>query len=159
MTEVHLKNWNLKLSIVQAPLQFGQKANFSFYSPNHQKLQFLKSGKYSSGPKKKKSALICFSLQSCVLQLFPYFSGCVDSRPRSFFDANMDPTGRDTTQQWIKIIEAYFTTKPVLLTWQCMRGFDRNNVPDRSTIQRLAVTFRKKVSVTDGHKDHSGRHR
>ena len=71
----------------------------------------------------------------------------------------MDPTGRDTTQKGIKIIEAYFTTKPVLLTRQCMRGFDRNNVPDRSKIQRLVVKFRKTVSVTDGHKDHSGRHR
>ena len=71
----------------------------------------------------------------------------------------MDPTGRNTTQQGIKIIEEYFTAKPVLLTRQCMRGFDRNNVPDRSTIQRLVVKFRKTVSVTDGQKDHKGRHR
>ena len=32
------------------------------------------------------------------------------------FDNNMDPTGRFTTQQRIKTIEAYFATKSVLLT-------------------------------------------
>ena len=33
----------------------------------------------------KKSALFCFSSQSCVLQFFPYFSGGVNSRPGRFF--------------------------------------------------------------------------
>ena len=100
-----------------------------------------------------------FFITKLCFTIFSYFSGCVDSRPRRFFGANMDPTGRDTTQQGIKIIEEYFTAKPVLLTRQCMRGFDRNNVPDRGTIQRLVVKFRKTVSVTDGQKDHKGRHR
>ena len=72
----------------------------------------------------------------------------------------MDPTGRYTTQQRVKIIEAYFATKTVLLTQrQCRRDFGRNNVPDRRTIQRLVAKFRETGSVTDAHKGHSGRHR
>ena len=60
----------------------------------------------------------------------------------------MDPTGRYTTQQRIKIIEAYFTAKSVLLTqWQCRKDFGRNNVPDGRTIQRLVVKFEKAGSV------------
>ena len=69
----------------------------------------------------------------------------------------MDPTGRYTTQQRIKIIEAYFTAKSVLLTqWQCRKDFGRNNVPDGRTIQRLVAKFRKNGSVADAHK---GQHR
>ena len=72
----------------------------------------------------------------------------------------MDPTGRYTTQQRVKIIEAYFATKSVLLTQrQCRRDFGRNNVPDRRTIQRLVAKFRETGSVADAHKGHSGRHR
>ena len=64
----------------------------------------------------------------------------------------MDPTGRYTTQQRIKIIEAYFTAKSVLLTqWQCRKDFGRNNVPDGRTIQRLVAKFRK----TDARKPRS----
>ena len=56
----------------------------------------------------------------------------------------MDPTGRDTKQQRIKIIEAYFAAKSVLLTQrQCRKDFGRNNVPDGRTIQRLVAKFRK----------------
>ena len=33
----------------------------------------------------KKRAVFCFSSQSCVLQFFQYFSGCLDSRPGKFF--------------------------------------------------------------------------
>ena len=64
----------------------------------------------------KKSALFCFSSQSCVLQFFSIFfqvvqrAGLGDS-----FDTNMDPTGLYTTQQHIKGIEAYFARKSVLL--------------------------------------------
>ena len=72
----------------------------------------------------------------------------------------MDPTGRFTMQQQIKIIKAYFTTKSVLLTQlKCRRGFGKNNVSDRRTIQRLMAKFRETGSVADAHKCHSGRHR
>ena len=72
----------------------------------------------------------------------------------------MDPTGRYTTQQRIKIIEGYFATKSVLLTQrQCRRDFGRNNVPVRRTIQHSVAKFRKTGSVADVHKGHSGRHR
>ena len=106
----------------------------------------------------EKSSLFCFSSQSCVLQFFfhifqvVYTAGLGDS-----FDTNMDPTGRYTTQQRIKIIEAYFATKSVLLTqWQCRRDLGRNNIPDRSIVQRLVDKFRKIENVADAHKD---RHR
>ena len=60
----------------------------------------------------------------------------------------MDPSGRYTTQQRIKIIEAYFVAKSVLLIErQCRRDFGRNNVPDGRTIQRLVAKFRKTGSV------------
>ena len=53
-------------------------------------------------------------------------------------------------QQGIKIIEAYFATKSVLLTQlKCRRDFGRNNVPDRKTIQRLMAKFRETGSVAD----------
>ena len=69
----------------------------------------------------------------------------------------MDPSGHYTTQQRIKIIEAYFAAKSVLLTQrQCRKDFGRNNVPDGRTIQRLMAKFRKTGSVADAHKD---RHR
>ena len=69
----------------------------------------------------------------------------------------MDPTGRYTTQQQIKIIMAYFATKSVLLTQrQCRRDLGRNNVPDRRTIQRLVAKFWKTGSVADARK---GQHR
>ena len=66
------------------------------------------------------------------------------------FDANTDPTGRFATQQRIKIIEAYFATKSVLLTERkCWRDFGRNNVLDRRAIQRLMAKFRETGSVAD----------
>ena len=68
----------------------------------------------------------------------------------------MDPTGRYTTQQRIKIIEAYFATKSVLLTQrQSRRDLDRNNIPDRRRIQHLVAKCRKTGNVADAHK---GRH-
>ena len=65
----------------------------------------------------------------------------------------MDPSGRYTTQQRIKIIEAYFAAKSVLLTQrQCRKDFGRNNVPTGRTIQRLVAKFQKTGSVADAHK-------
>ena len=56
----------------------------------------------------------------------------------------MDPSGRYTTQERIKIVEAYFVVKSVLLTQrQCRKDFGKNNVHDRRTIQRLVAKFRK----------------
>ena len=64
----------------------------------------------------------------------------------------MDPSGHYTTQERIKIIEAYFAAKSVLLTQrQCRKDFGRNNVPDGRTIQRLVAKFRK----TDARKPRS----
>ena len=66
----------------------------------------------------------------------------------------MDPTGRYSKQQRIKIIDAYFAAKSVLLSQRkCRKDFGRNNVPDRRTIQRLVAKFRKIESVADAHKD------
>ena len=56
--------------------------------------------------------------------------------------------------QGIKIIEAYFTAKSVLLTqWQCRKDFGRNSVPDGRTTQCLVAKFWKNGSVVDTHKD------
>ena len=69
----------------------------------------------------------------------------------------MDPTGRYTKQQRIKVIDAYFAAESVLLTQrQCRKNFGRNNVPDGRTIQCLVAKFQKIGSVADTHK---GRHR
>ena len=66
------------------------------------------------------------------------------------FDTNVDPTGRFTTQQPIKIIEAYFTTKSVLLTQrQYKRDFGRSNVPDRRTIKCLVAKIRETGSIEE----------
>ena len=55
-----------------------------------------------------------------------------------------------TTQQPIKIIEAYFAAKSVLLTQRkCRKDFEKNNVPDRRTIQRLMARFRETESMAD----------
>ena len=56
----------------------------------------------------------------------------------------MDPSWHYTTQQQIKIIEAYFAAKSVLLTQrQCRKDFGRNKVPDGRTIQLLVAKFQK----------------
>ena len=71
----------------------------------------------------------------------------------------MDPTGRYTTQQRIKINEACFAKKSVLLTQhQCRGDFGRNNVPDRKTIQRFLAKFRETESMADAHKRQDGQH-
>ena len=90
----------------------------------------------------KKSAYFVFHPKVFVLHFFPYFLAGVDSRPGRFF-WHLDPSGRYTTQQPIKIIETYFTVKSVLLTQrQCKKDFGRNNVPDGRTIQRMVAKFR-----------------
>ena len=65
----------------------------------------------------------------------------------------MDTSERYTTQQQIKIIEAYFAAQSVVVTqWQCREDFGRNNVPDGRTIQHLVANFQKTGSVADAHK-------
>ena len=106
----------------------------------------------------EKSSLFCFLSQSCVLQYFfsIFFRWC----PQQAWEILLTPIWIIWTlyyAQRIKIIEAYFTTKSVLLTqWQCRRDLGRNNIPDRSIIQRLVAKFRKTKNVADAHKD---RHR
>ena len=97
---------------------------------------------------------LCFTIFSHIFQVVQ--TACLGD----YFDTNMDPTGRYTAQQRIKIIKVYFAAKSVLLTQrQCRRDFGRNNVPDRGTILCLVAKFRETGSVADAHKDHSGRHR
>ena len=101
-----------------------------------------------------KSAIFCFSSQSCVLQFFPYLSGGVDGRPGRFF---WHQYGSNWTLYYAaadKIIAAYFASKSVLLTQrQCRKDFGTNSVPDSRTIQCLVAKFRKTGSVADAHKD------
>ena len=110
------------------------------------------------GPKKRS---ILFFIPRLCFTIFQHIFQVVQTISLSnSFDTNMNPTGRYTTQQWIKIIEAYFATKSVLLTQQqSRRDFGRNNVHDRRTIQPLVVKFRETGSVVDAHKGHSGRNR
>ena len=95
-----------------------------------------------------------FLSQSCVLQFFFHIFQVVQTtRLRIFFDPNMDPTGRYTTQKRIKIIKAYFAAKSILLTQpQCRKDFGRNNIPDRRTIHCLMVRFWEIGSVVDTQK-------
>ena len=66
----------------------------------------------------------------------------------------MDPPTRYTVQERIKIVEAYFATKSVVLTQrQFRRDFSRKNSPSRLTIRRLIETFRETGSVGDKIKD------
>ena len=62
-------------------------------------------------------------------------------------------------QQQIKIIEAYFAAKSVLLSHrQCRKDFGRKSVPDGRTMQHLLAKFQKTESVADAHKCHEERH-
>ena len=71
----------------------------------------------------------------------------------------MDPNRRYTIQQRIKIIEAYFAAKSVLLSHRlCRKGFGRNSVPDGRTMQHLVAKFQKTENVADAHKRHEERH-
>ena len=72
----------------------------------------------------------------------------------------MDPPTRYTVQERIKIVEAYFATKSVVLTQrQFRRDFPRKNPPSRLTIRRLLEKFRETGSVGDTNKGDSGRPR
>ena len=52
------------------------------------------------------------------------------------------------TQQRIKIVEAYFVTKLVLLTQRQYRiHFGRNEVPDKKTTENLMAKFRETGNV------------
>lgn len=52
------------------------------------------------------------------------------------------------TQQRIKIVEAYFVTKLVLLTQRQYRiYFGRNEVPDKKTTENLMAKFRETGNV------------
>ena len=66
-----------------------------------------------------------------------FFRWCRQQDREIFFDTNMDSTRRYTTQQRIKIIEAYFAKSVLLTQRQCRKDFGRNNVPDGRTIQHL----------------------
>ena len=72
----------------------------------------------------------------------------------------MEPPTRYTVQERIKIVEAYFSTKSVVLTQrQFRRDFLRKNPPSRLTIRCLLEKFRETGSVGDKNKGHSGRPR
>ena len=60
----------------------------------------------------------------------------------------MDPTTRYTVQERLKIVEAYFATKSVVLTQrQFRRDFTGRNLPSKLTIRRLLEKFRETRSV------------
>ena len=104
----------------------------------------------------KKRSILFFIPKLCITIFFHIFQVVQKAGLGDSFDTNMDPTGRYTTQQRIKIIEAQFAAKSVLMTQrQCRKDFGRNNVPDEKTIQRLVAEFRKTGSVADARK---GRH-
>jgi hypothetical protein len=72
----------------------------------------------------------------------------------------MDPTTRYTVEERLKIVEAYFATKSVVLTQrQFRRDFPGRNPPSKITIRRLLETFRETGSVGDTNKGDSGRPR
>ena len=101
----------------------------------------------------RKRPILFFIAKLCFTIFFHIFQVVQTAGLGDSFDTNMDPTGRDTKQQRIKIIEAYFAAKSVLLTQrQCRKDFGRNNVPTGRTIQRLVAKFQKTGSVADAHK-------
>ena len=98
----------------------------------------------------KKRPILFFIPKLCFTIFLHIFQVGESSGMGDSFDTNMDPTGRFSKQQRIKIIDVYFATKSVLLTqWKCSRDFGRNSVTDRRTIQRLVVKFWEKGSVAD----------
>ena len=103
----------------------------------------------------KKGWLYRAAQKKCPILFFiPIFSIFFTADLGDSFETNMDPSGRYTTQQRMKIIEEYFAAKSVLLTKrQCRKkNFGKNNVPNGRTIQRLVAKFQKKGSVADAHK-------
>jgi transposase len=72
----------------------------------------------------------------------------------------MNPTTRYTVQERLKIVEAYFATKSVVLTQrQFRRDFPGRNPSSKLTIRRLLEKFRETGSVGVKNKGHSGRSR
>ena len=105
----------------------------------------------------KKRPILLFIPKLCFTFFFHIFQEVQIAGLGDSFDTNMDPTGRYTKQQRIKVIDAYFAAKSVLLTQrQCRKNFGRSNVPDGRTIQCLVAKFQKIGSMADTHK---GRHR
>ena len=103
----------------------------------------------------KKGWLYRAAQKKCPILFFiPIFSKFFTADLGDSFETNMDPSGRYTTQQRMKIIEEYFAAKSVLLTKrQCRKkNFGKNNVPNGRTIQRLVAKFQKTGSVADAHK-------
>ena len=72
----------------------------------------------------------------------------------------MDPAVKYSMQERIKIIEAYFSTKPLIQTQrQFSRGFPGRNAPIRVTILCLMNKFKETGSVQDKNKGYSGQSR
>ena len=98
----------------------------------------------------KKRAILFLILKLCFTIVFRIFQVVQTAGLGDSFDTNMDPTGRFTTQQPIKIIDAYCTTKSVLLTQrQYRRDFGRSNVLDRRTTKSLVAKLRETGSVEE----------
>ena len=69
----------------------------------------------------------------------------------------MDPATRNSVQEGIKIVEAYFATKSLIQTQrQFRRDFPARNAPTRVTILHLLNKFRETGSIQDKNKGHSG---
>ena len=77
----------------------------------------------------KKAPYFDFHLKVVFYNFFHIFQVVQTAGLGDSFGTDMDAIGYYTTQQQIKIIEAYFATKSVLLTQrQCRTDFGRNNV-------------------------------
>ena len=106
-----------------------------------------------------KCSILFFIPKLCFTIVFHISEAVQTAGPGESLDTNMNSNGRYTPQQRIKIIEAYFATKLVLLTKrQCRRDFGRDNAPDRRTIQRLVDKFRETGSLAEAHKGSSCQH-
>ena len=71
-------------------------------------------------------------------------------------DSNMNVSGRYTMQKRIKIVEACFATKSVVLTQrQCRKELCRDKVSYSKTIERLVAKFRETESVANANKGRS----
>ena len=96
----------------------------------------------------QKRPILFFISKLSFTNFFHIFQVVQTAGLGDYFDTNMDPTRRFTTQQPTKIIKAYFAISS-LTQRQCRGDFGRDNVPDRKTIQRLVAKFRETGSVAD----------
>ena len=95
---------------------------------------------------------VWFRIFCCIFQVVKTvgLGNCLDSK--------REVSGRYTVQQRIKIVGAYFVTKPVVLTQRkCRKELGRDKVPDRKTIKRLVAKFRETGNVANANKGRSGR--